>query len=254
MTQRNFDAFHQLCGNDLITSVNYGTRVSIVISIKGISSQDKQSINASASGSAGFGPLSASAKVQISSLMKSSQASTEVKMQAFVRGGDGLSNMDELVDSLLAPHVTIDQLRSGIGKIFKSLTAEMAAVTGFTTQPYPGVSDSNANYMNAIKQQQLSYLAQNFRYQFSRYNRIFGDLNDQEMSSATTEDFRGVAPGLIANVRVELPSLKQFVSDLAQAHEDCLKDTAPELSKCGLPAKPAMPNLDLLYAMMTVGT
>lgn len=241
--------FHRTCGDNLITSVKRGTRVSIVLSIRGMSRQEKLDVNSSASISGSFGPLSGSAKNHINALLQSSSSTAEVKVQVFVRGGDGLPNLDSLVNALLLNGTSLQQFTTGISELLKALPGDKAAAIGFTTQPYPGVDSESENVNDIMKTNALSILTDDFRSQDSRYERLSSDFNSQQMTGIIPDDFSNIVSGLLDNANQEMPLLQQYVQLLAQAHEKCFLSKPDQIAtSCVVPKRPSMPFIDVLYA------
>lgn len=247
----NLEGFKNLCGNELISQVSYGNQISIVVSIHGLTDDEKISINSSAQASGGFDVLSASARSKINSMIEHSSTSTDVRMQAFVRGGEGLPDLKDLVAETMSNNPNLDQLAHGISNIFQQLTPQNAAVIGFTTQPYPGVDLSDVNLMGVLKTQFLESLVTRFRGFDQEYLLINNDLIDQDTNNETPADFEGLASSMISSAKLEVPKMASYLGILTNIHAACLADTTPELGACTAPARPITPNMDEIYWHVT---
>jgi hypothetical protein len=248
--QKRFDEFKAECGSQFVSELKYGTMVSLIISIHHLSDQMKESLQVQLSGSGGIGPFSGSAKTALSQVLTSSSASSNVSMNVVIRGGDGLSNLTELVSGLLSKGQDVAQIESGISSVFNALTPDKAAVIGFTTNPYPLVPWDEEDLMSELKQQMLSRIVENYRYEFERYNAVQELFDEYDRSAFLPSELVGIPDVVIDSGRAEMPALEKYILSLAETHATCMKDQSPDLSECEMPPLVPTPDFNALYGLL----
>jgi hypothetical protein len=247
----NLAEFKKECGSQLISSVSYGTRVSVLITLHNMTEEDKSTMGISVSGSGGFGPLSVSAKMNLNHMLQTNTSSHAVTKTVIVRGGDGLPNLATLVSGLQTDGQSIDQIEKGISDIFNGLSPAKAAIVGFTTIPYPGVNWDTEDFISDLKGEALSDLAEAFRYQFGKYSMIHELLLQIDQTGQIPEALQSCAQSLIDEARAEMPTVNNYVEALATAHQNCLVNPDASPSVCPMPARPTTPQFDFLYQLLT---
>jgi hypothetical protein len=224
--------------------------VSLIISIHHLSNEMRESLQVQLSGSGGIGPFSGSAKTALSQVLTSSSASSDVSMNVVIRGGDGLSNLSGLVSGLLVKGQDVSKIESGISSLFNALTPDKAAVIGFVTNPYPGIPWDEEDLMSELKEQMLSRIVENYRYEFDRYGFVQNLFDEYDRSGIMPPQLVGIPEIVIESGREDMPELNAYILSLAQTHAACMKDQSATLSACVMPPVAPTADFNTLYGLL----
>jgi len=252
LDQGRIKEFREACGDEMVTTLNRGTSVAVVITMKDVDSDFQESVTSSASASGGIGPLSGSAKSKINEKLTTQSENSNVTIHVFVRGGSGLPDFADLVSSLQATGKSWAEIEHGVSEIFKSLTPDKAAVTGFVTESYPGVSDKDENLTGDQKTDALASLVYVYRTQLAKQKLIEGLLLQQEQTGSTPSSLAVLDPSIIRAAKEELPDLDQYLRTVAAVHQSCLNDADPMLQACKMPTLPPVEGVAFLYHLLTI--
>ncbi len=239
------------CGVELVNTVRRGASISVIITIHGLSDSEKQSMNLNVSGGGGIGPFSASAEVKVNSLLNGSSSSAQISMQAFARGGAGLSSFAPLVSEILSESKSISVLASGISSALSSLTPENGALIGFSTIPFPYVDLNQQNLISDLKEQKLSDLVEVYRSELNRYEFVHKLFMEEDDLHEHPPVFDHLSPDLIASARGDLPKEEAYLASIAGAHQACLNNVSPGLGACAIPTEPDTNSFNLLYFIVS---
>jgi hypothetical protein len=250
--QGRVQEFHKACGDEMVTTLNKGTSVSVVITMHGVDRAFKETLTDNASASGGFGPLSASAKMQLNQMLITQSGYSELTVNVFVRGGNGLPDFAGIVASLQSTGKSWDQLEQGVAEIFKDLTPEKAAITGFVTETYPGVSDQNENLILDEKTRDLENLVSMYRYHLQQQELLEGLFQKEEQTGVAPREFSNLTDAVLDGAKQDLPVLDAYVSKLAQVHQNCLAEQSPQLDACRIPPMPQMFGVILMYDLLSL--
>lgn len=249
LDQGKYDDFKALCGDQFVSTIEYGTRLALLISIHNVSEDLKESITSNASASGGIGSFSGSLRQTINQTLNRLTNSNEVSFHIIVHGGNGIPDLATIVTGLGVTGQNVDQIEAGIRAIMVALTADKAAIVGFKTIPYPAIPWNTTDLMSDDKAHILSRMVDEYRYQSYRYDtaeRLFQVIDG---SSVWPSQLKQVPKVFVDAARKDMSVLNSYVLAIAQAHGACMTDGTANLSACKMPVIPPYGDFDLFWQL-----
>ncbi|MGO4666540.1 hypothetical protein [Bosea sp. 2RAB26] len=213
--------FAETCGTRFVVAERRGASVSVVITLRSMSSELKASFESEFGGSGGWGQLSASARTKFSTAFRYANAQSRAEVQVGATGGAGLSGLKAGVEA-----INLDE-KDPLGQVFKSLSGFLDGFTEANASPveYYVASMSLWGWDPNSIDPWTDAKERNLREIVATYRRAVVDQEIiQSLKNGSSLLLKIIDKKEVDRLISYENSNNQSVNDLADAHKKCKAD------------------------------
>jgi hypothetical protein len=224
-------AFGKQCGSRFADIERRGASVSAIITIYGMTREDRKDVGASISGGGGFGPLSAHAEAAFNNQYARAQAAQEVSVQVVSTGGTGFGALGETIKSMSGGTGTVAAIDSALGNYVKTFTNQNAAPLGYhvISMEFTGWDPNSADLWSEENERQLRQLVSAYRdteLKLDAVNAILAGTDPRRTLIPVSKDDQ---------LRALVTAYSGYLETVAAAHKACKASGATNKLSCKVP-------------------
>jgi hypothetical protein len=235
LTAGNVTEFDGICGSQLVIQERRGARVSAVLTISDISRESRAKITSSAHAGGSFGPVSASASLDIDKELKAASAQHRVTVDIRATGGEGFGKLGQILQTLSGKGV--GAIEGALGTFMTTFTAENPAPIGYFIGPMPGRNAAFTDLWTDLKLAKLYSLVDDYRSAQRDVNEVTGVLHHDDPRAEVFDSMQ------LKQLEQSKARLQTFMETVADAHEKCLKSAGRHAQECDINVtRPTLPS------------
>ena len=219
--------FERICGSRYVAVENRASSANVLITIESVSSSTKDAMDASISGGAQYGAMSATASARFSKELKTANKQSRINVRVFATGGAGQSSLANLAKAALSDDDTIKTIGEGLASFLSTFAATNAVPIGYQVASMNrlGWSPDSVGLWETEKEKKLRYIT-------AQYNYMVNELA-LEQDYLNGGRWRGVyGDELVLHTRIMVSEIQAYLDELKTAYHLCQTD--PALSSCDL--------------------
>jgi hypothetical protein len=236
--------FEKTCGSRVVQIEHRGASVSAIVTVFGLTTDQKTNVTSGLSVHGGWGPLTAAASVAFQKELSEASKQSRVGIQVVATGGNGFSTLSGLVTATTGQPDALHAIQAVLANYVQQFTKDNAVPIGFDVVSMESFgwrpTDRTLTHSWTLsKERKLRLLAQRAR-----------EISDQEQAA------KGILAGIdprrieftsatLSELRAALTVWDDYMSDLSAAHTACKQTRSPDDQPCEIPTR-SLPRADLI--------
>ena len=220
-------AFAKKCGTRFVDIERRGASADAIITLFGLSREEKNSITTSASGSGGWGALSASGTVNFQAELQKATKTGRATIQVVATGGSGIGALGDTIKGLSAHPDSLAAIESALSIYLNQFTSQNSVPIGFHVAKMEdafGWNPSNADLWTIQKERKLRAIVEAYR--------STADAIETASAMSAGKDIRVpiMTSAEITAVVEAVPAWQRLLDQMAEAHKKCKQNQ--DLNAC----------------------
>ena len=234
-------AFANTCGTRFVDVERRGASADAIITLFGLSREEKSSITTGTSGSGGWGQLSASASLNFQAELQKAAKTGRASIQVVATGGNGIGALGDTIKGLSAHPNSLAAIEAALSIYLNQFNSQNSVPIGFHVASMEsfGWNPSSEDLWTIQKERKLRAIVEAYR--------STADAIDTASAIAAGTDIRIpiMAPPQISAVVEAVPAWQRLLDHMAEAHKKCKQNE--DLNACEDITAP--PSLSLIPAI-----
>jgi len=244
LDKKQFNQFRTFCGSRLVTTEVRGATVAVVITIENASSELISKLKITGSGGKSVAGIGAKAKAMFEAEYRDKSTNNEVRAQLFAVGGNGISDLDKVVQNMVRRGERLDEIADGLQKFISGFTVDNSApVRFYTTHIDPRLDDRYSDLIGEKKTKALLDIVwayRNAELMNGVVTKFLNNINDERRLNFKKEN--------LISASEELPLLTDHIEELQNRHAECLLANNSDVKKrCKMPSAPDLFWTEVIY-------
>ncbi|WP_139149289.1 hypothetical protein [Nitrosospira sp. Nsp13] len=218
--------FAKTCGTKFVAIERRAASASIVITIFNASTELRTAMNTGGSVSGGGGAVSASASASFFDELKRASSQGRVSVQALATGGAGYSALSSIAENIPTQSKNLDGLYKGIGDYMKSFSDKNAAPYYFVVQSMDQFKfdPSKIEPWDQYRENQLNIMANAYHKLSEQIANAENWLGGGPLRQAKI-----VPNGYENDLKKWVSFAKEYLNTIMAKHEECLRKDGPNV-------------------------
>jgi hypothetical protein len=233
--------FARTCGSRFVNIERRGASVSAILTIRGMTKEEKTSISSGVSGEGGWGPLSASASAKFEAELAKAVKTGRADIQVVATGGNGFGGLGDTVKALASLPESLPAIQSALSVYITQFNSGNAVPIGFWVESMEAVG-----FKPSVDDIWTLQLERKLRALVTAYRETSAALVSAS-SIAHKTDVRSalMSEGEIAAMTAATTDWESKLDEIAEAYQKCkIPDLSNHHYQCNLVAAPS--NLSLV--------
>jgi hypothetical protein len=236
----NSSLFANTCGTRFVNIEHRGASVSAIVTIRGLTKEEKTTLVTGVTGEGGWGPLSAAGSTQFQAELAKAVKTGRADIQVVSTGGNGFGGLGDTVKALAATPESLPAIQTALGIYISQFNSSNSVPIGFDVESMEalGWAPATDNLWTLQLERKLRALVQAYRETRDALGAVAAIKAKADVrASLMTAD-------QIAAMDSATPAWESRLDEIAGAYQKCKTRADDGQFDCALIAAPA--NLTLL--------
>lgn len=232
--------FRTACGTRFVSGVRRGASVAVILSLYGLSREEKSVLSASLEASGGMGGFSASASGSTSDTVSRIFKNNQAHLQVVATGDQGLASLKELLPALFGKPDSLEGVVTALQNYVGGFDPKNAAPIGYFLTPIdvldPRITQEDPNV--ELRNTRMARVV-------DRYRALGDELRVIDRILDPADPLHSLAVQDVSTLRTRRDEVELALDTLAEVHVACRTPTSP-IGNCRIPSEPRFELTSLL--------